>query len=180
MSFADVQVGDYDAVGEPEPADIAVFASTLSVVLTQELDGACTALGVTVEELLLTTLARTFARTSGKGTATVDAAAHGHVRCALTLTCVGPSEIPANEMLEHTRNLLGAASLREMVHGGTAVTPIPETLLSYGVDDPAWGGHLLELHVARVGSVFTLDWHYDTRTSRPTPFRSWPSSSPSL
>jgi hypothetical protein len=77
MNCANLQMTDYDTVGRPEADDVAVVSAPLSDVLTQELDGASVALGVTAEDVLLAALGRAIERTIGEGAVAVDVPGHG-------------------------------------------------------------------------------------------------------
>ncbi len=169
MMRTSLQLVDYPSVGRPCSDDMAVRTAPLSIVLTQELDGASATIGVSVDDLLIAALGRTIARTIGEGAVDVDVPGHGRTLNPISLVCVGPTESHANEMLAHVHRTVTASILQRVVHGLAEAPPMPasDILLTCGVDDPARLGHSLELHAHRSGDVLALDWWYDTRSFEP-------------
>jgi hypothetical protein len=169
MTHANLQVTDYDAVGGPQLDDLSVFSAPMSEVLTQELDGACLALGLTPDEILLAALGRTIHRTIGGGTVGVDVPGYGTKVYPVALTCAGPESVSASELLASVHHTVGALSIHKVVYGVPAdnqMQPESDVLFVYGdkASDLAGAGHLLELRAHRSGDVIVLDWRYDTRS----------------
>jgi hypothetical protein len=166
MKSANLQITDYDVAGKPEDRDIAVFSAELSEVLTQELDGASAALGVSADDILLAALGRAIERTIGEGVAAVDLLGHGRTMHPLKLSCVGPQRMDATEMLAGVHHMTAAVSLRRTVRGvpdDPHAQPLSDILFAYDTceSEPAGLGHLLELYAYRRGGVLVLDWRYD-------------------
>lgn len=169
MEHANLQVTDYDAVGGPQLDDMSVLSAPLSEVLTQELDGACLALGLTPDEVLLAALGRTIHRTIGSGTAGVDVPGYGTKVYPVALTCEGPDTVSASELLASVHHTVGALSIHKVVYGVPSdhqMQPESDILFVYGeaASDLAGAGHLLELRAHRSGDVIVLDWRYDMRS----------------
>jgi hypothetical protein len=169
MEHANLQVTDYDVVGGPQLDDLFVLSAPLSDVLTQELDGACLALGLTADEVLLAALGRTIHRTIGGGTVGVDVPGYGTKVYPVALTCAGPDSVSASEMLASVHHTVGALSIHRVVYGvpdDHQLTPESDILFVYGdaTPDMAATGHLLELRAHRSEGVIVLDWRYDTRS----------------
>jgi hypothetical protein len=168
MNCANLQMTDYDTVGRPEAANVAVLSAPLSDVLTQELDGASVALGVTADEVLLAALGRAIERTIGEGVVAVDVPGHGRTMHPVELTCVGPRRTHATEMLAGVHHAV--FSRRRTVHGvpdDPHSQPLSDILFAYGTAEPAQLGHVLELRAHRSEGVLVLDWWYDTRSFEP-------------
>jgi hypothetical protein len=169
MTYANMQVADYDAVGRPQLDDLSVLSAPLSDVLTQELDGACVALGLTPDEVLLAALSRTIHRTIGGGVVAVDVPGYGTKVYPVALTCEGPDRLPARELLAAVHLTVTALSVRQVVYGvpdDSQARAESDVLFAYG-DTPAnsaAAGHLLELCAYRRDGVLVLDWRYDTRS----------------
>jgi len=164
MKSANFQITDYDVADRPEDGDVAVFSAELSEVLTQELDGASAALGVTADDILLAALGRAIERTIGEGVAAVDVPGHGRTVHPVKLSCVGPQRMDATEMLAGVHHMTAAVSLRRTVHGvpdDPHAQPLSDILFAYGTSEPARLGHLIELCAYRRGEVLVLDWWYD-------------------
>jgi len=166
MKSANLQITDYDVAGSPEDGDIAVLSAELSEVLTQELDGASLALGVSADDILLAALGRAIQRTIGEGVAAVDLLGHGRTMYPVQLSCVGPQRVDATEMLAGVHHMTAAVSLRRTVHGvpdDPHAQPLSDILFAYETceAEPAGLGHLLELYAYRRGGVLVLDWWYD-------------------
>jgi hypothetical protein len=170
MMLANLQVTDYDAAGRPADDDVAVLSTRLSDVLTQELDGASAALGVSADEIMLAAFGRAIARTIGEGIIEVDVPGHGAVVHSVALACVGPNQRHATEMLASVHRAVAAVSLHRAVHGVPAdpqAQPLSGILFAFGDTDPARLGHVLELRAYRAGEVLALDWWYDARCFEP-------------
>ncbi len=168
MNCANLQMTDYDTVSRPEADDVAVLSAPLSDVLTQELDGASVALGVTAEDVLLAALGRAIERTIGEGAVAVDVPGHGRSMHPVQLSCVGPRRAHATELLAGVHH--SAVSRRRIVHGvpdDPHAQPLSDILFAYGDAEPAQLGHVLELRAHRRGGVVVLDWWYDTRSFEP-------------
>ena len=169
MTHANLQVTDYDAVGGPQLDDLSVLSAPLSEVMTQELDGACLALGLTPDEILLAALGRTIHRTIGSGTVGVDVPGYGTKVYPVALTCEGPDTVTASELLAGVHHTVGALSIHRAVYGvppDSEMRPESDLLFVYGdkASDLAGTGHLLELRAHRSGDVIVLDWRYDARS----------------
>src|SRR5688500_16018373 len=108
MMCANMQLTDYDADGRPVRDDLARHSATLSDVLTMELDGACAALGLTAEEVLLAALGRAIDRTVGAGVIAVDLTGIGTSVHPVALSCAGPSAVPATDMLATVHHAVAA------------------------------------------------------------------------
>lgn len=170
MTFATLQVTDYDAEGRPADDDLSVYSASLSDVLTQELDGACAALGVTAEDVLLAALGRTIARTIGDGVVAVDVTGYGCAVQPLLLSCAGPRRVDATAMLADVHHTLASLSMRRAVQGvpeDPQGQTVSEVLFASGAADPARLGHLLEVRAHRRDGVVVLDWWYDARSFEP-------------
>jgi hypothetical protein len=170
MMLANLQVTDYDAAGRPADDDVVVLSTHLSDVLTQELDGASAALGVSADEILLAAFGRAIARTIGEGVIEVDVPGHGTVVHSVALACVGPNQRHATEMVASVHRTVAAVSLHRAVHGVPAdphAQPLSGILFAFGDAHPARLGHVLELRAYRDGEVLTLDWWYDARSFEP-------------
>jgi hypothetical protein len=164
MMSANLQITDYDVADRPEGDDVAVLSAQLSEVLTQELDGASAALGVSPDDLLLAALGRAIERTIGEGVAAVDVPGHGRTMYPVKLSCVGPQRMDATEMLAGVHHMMAAVSLRRTVHGvpdDPHAQPLSDVLFAYGTSEPARLGHPIELCAYRRGGVLVLDWWYD-------------------
>jgi hypothetical protein len=170
MMSANLHVTDYDVAGRPDADDVAVLSAPLSDVLTQELDGASAALGVTADDVLLAALGRAIERTVGEGVVTVDLPGHGSTMHPMRLSCVGPQRSHATDMLAGVHHMVAAVSLRRVVHGvpdDPHAQPLSDIQFAYGTSEPARLGHALELHAHRRDEVLVLDWWYDTRCYLP-------------
>lgn len=168
MEHANLQLTDYDAVGGPQFDDLSVLSAPLSEVLTQELDGACLALGLTPDDVLLAALGRTIHRTIG-GIVGVDVPGYGTKVYPVALTCAGPDSVSASKLLASVHRTLGALSIHQVVYGvpnDHRMQAESDILFVYGdaASDLAGAGHLLELRAHRSGDVIVLDWRYDTRS----------------
>ena len=169
MIRANLQLTDYDAAGRPRTDDMACHSATLSAVLTDELDGAATALGLTSEEILLAALGRAVQRTIGEGFVAVDVARFDDSSYPVALACVGPDRMPATDMLTSVHRSLVALIAHPMerpVADDPGTDPMSDVLFSFGMpmSRPAGYGHLLELHAHFDGSAMRLDWWYDPRS----------------
>ena len=135
MTHANLQVTDYDAVGGPQLDDLSVLSAPLSEVLTQELDGACLALGLTPDEILLAALGRTIHRTIGGGIVGVDVPGYGTKVYPVALTCAGPDSVSASELLASVHHTVGALSIHRAVYGvpdDHQMQPESDILFAYG------------------------------------------------
>jgi hypothetical protein len=148
---------------------MACFTSTLSTVLTAELDGASSVLGLTSEEILLAALGRAVQRTIGEGFVAVDVARFDDSSYPVALACVGPDRIPATDMLSSVHDSLVALPAQPMVRpvaGDPGTEPISDVLFSFGMPmpRPAGYGHYLEVHAHFDGAAMQLEWWYDPRS----------------
>jgi hypothetical protein len=139
------------------PTQLEKFSTSPSSELTDELDSAAEWLGVQVEEILLAALGRTFGRTRGEGTVTVDVTGgHRWLSHPVTLICAADHPMGPTEMLQGAHSALAVAPGRA---SGQA-----ELLLNVAtaglVDEPA--GRALELRVQRADGLVQVDWWYDT------------------
>ena len=169
MTHANMQVADYNAVGRPQLDDLSVLSAPLSDVLTQELDGACVALGLTPDEILLAALGRTIHRCIGSGVVAVDLPGYGTKVYPVALTCDEPDHVPAREMLASVHHTIAALSVHQVVYGvpdDSQTQAESDVLFAYGeaAANSAAAGHLLELRAYRSEGVLVLDWRYDTRS----------------
>jgi hypothetical protein len=167
MTHATLQVTDYDAAGRPEGDDLAVFSAPLTDVLTQELDGASAALGVSPSDVLLAALGGAIARTVGEGVVAVDVPGSGRAVSPVSLSCVDPLTVSATEVLAVVHRTVAAISRHMHVVPDPDEQPPSDVLFAYGAAGPARLGHLLELHAYRRGEVLVLDWWFDTRSFEP-------------
>lgn len=172
MIRANLQLTDYDAAGRPLIDEMACFATTLSTVLTDELDGAAAALGLTSEEILLAALGRAVQRTIGEGFVSVDVARFDDSSYPVALACAGPDRIPATDMLATVHDALVALPVQPMVRpvaDDPATHPISDVLFSFGMPmpRPAGYGHFLEVHAHFDGTAMRLEWWYDPRSFEP-------------
>jgi hypothetical protein len=169
MTRANLQLTDYDAVGRPDSADLEKLAAPLSVLLTQELDGAADVLGLTSDEILVATLGRAIERTIGRGSVNLDVPGYGTTVHSMALACAAPTDIGADEMLAGVHNALEALAVRHVVRGvpdDSRAQPVSDVLFANGATaaTAAHLGHFLELRSYRVGDVAALDWWFDTRS----------------
>lgn len=169
MTRANLQLADYDADGRPRGEDMTCHTAMLSTVLTDELDGAATALGVSSEEILLAALGRSVQRTVGDGFVAVDIARFDDSSYPVALACAGPDQVPATEMLDTVHRAMTTLRARPMVRpvaGDAGTDPISDILFSFGMpmSRPAGYGHLLELHAHFDGTAMRLEWWYDPRS----------------
>jgi hypothetical protein len=171
MICANVQVTDYEAAGRPGGGDMGRHSAGLSTVLTQELEGAASAIGLTCEEILLAALGRTFQRTIGEGFVPVDVARQLNASYPMTLACVGPEQMPATDMLVAVHDALAALSTQRIrpVTNDSGKDLAADVLFAYDVSmaRPAHFGHYLEVHAYGSGTELMLDWWYDTRSFEP-------------
>jgi hypothetical protein len=164
MKSGNLQITDYDVDGRRDGSDAVVFSSELPEVLTQELDGASAALGVSADDILLAALGRAIQRTIGEGAVAVDLPGHGHAMYPVKVACVGPQQTDATEMLAGVHHAVAAVSLRRSVHGvpdDPHAQPLSDIMFAYDSSEPARLGHALELCAYRRGEVLALDWWYD-------------------
>ena len=70
MVRANLHLTDYEAPGRPGADDLGRHCTAFSTVLTQELEGAAEATGLTSEEILLAAFGRAIRRTIGMGSLT--------------------------------------------------------------------------------------------------------------
>lgn len=169
MMRANLQLTDYDADGRPHADDMACHTAALSTVLTAELEGAATALGLTSEEILLAALGRAVQRTIGEGFVAVDVARFDDSSYPVALACVGPDRMPATDMLSSVHESLVALPAQQMVRpvaGDPGTHPMADVLYSFGMPmpRPAGYGHLLEVHAHVDGTAMRLEWWYDPRS----------------
>lgn len=171
MTRANLQVPDYDVVGRPNYADLERVSAPLSVLLTQELDGAAAAVALTSDEIIVAALGRAIERTIGRGTVAVDVPGYGTDVHSMVLECVGPEQLDADEMLADVHRALEALAVCHVVHG----VPDDSHSQAQAVSDVMFAngptaatrphlGHLLELRAYRDGDVIALDWWFDTRS----------------
>lgn len=155
-----VQVADHDGAGAPGSAEIVQLSAPLSVVLSDEFEGALASLKVTAEVLLLAALGRAVERTLGAGVVSVDIADGAHAGTVVTLRCASARDIDATAtLLEAGRALIlssahGAESLPEAVVSLSAAGTSPVDLTAV---------RALRLSACRRGGVLQLDWWYDSR-----------------
>jgi hypothetical protein len=173
MTRANLQLTDYDAEGPLHVDDgLEKVAAPLTVLLTQELDGAAEALGLASNEILIAALGRAIQRTIGDGIVTLDVPGYGTSVHSMTLRCAAPAQIPAQEMLGGVHDALEALKVRRIVHevpDDPRDQPVSELLFADGETAAALPqlGHALELRTYRVGDVIALDWWFDARSFEP-------------
>lgn len=125
--------------------------------LSAELDSAAEWLGVSVEEILLAALGRTFGRTRGDGSVAVHVLGTQQTSRPVSLLCAAALPMGPSEMLQGAHNSLTGAS--------GPVDAVPEIVLDVsGVAAAGPASCPLELRVTRVGegAALRLDWWYDT------------------
>jgi hypothetical protein len=172
MLRANLRLTDYDATGRPGADDLDRHTTSLSFVLTKELEGAATATGLTSEEILLAAFGRAIQRTIGAGFISVDIARHKTASYPMALACVGPDRLSATDMLGSVHHSMAALSAQRIVRAVSEDAddhPRSDVLFAYGVPvpQPARSGHFLELHAHVTGPELTLDWWYDARSFEP-------------
>ncbi|GFM18191.1 MULTISPECIES: hypothetical protein [Mycobacteriaceae] len=123
--------------------------------LSAELDSSAEWLGVTVEEILLAALGRTFGRTRGDGAVVVDVAAGQPGLCRrVSLLCAAGAPMGPTEMLQGAHNSLIAASSHPDARA--------EILLDVtGAGATGQSPRALELRVARQSDDLHIQWCYD-------------------
>jgi hypothetical protein len=172
MTSANLLLTDYDAVGTLRVEDLVKFAAPLSVLLTQELDGAAEVLGLMSDEILIAALGRAIERTIGEGLVALDVPSYGTGVHSMTLRCAAPAQTPADEMLAGVHDGLQALKVGGIVQGvpdDPRSQPVSELLFvegDTGADRPHLG-HALELRAYRAGDVIALDWWFDPRSFEP-------------
>ena len=170
MMRANVQVTDYDVADAPQRDDIAVLTAPLSVVLTQELDGASAALGLSADVVLVAALGRAIARTIGEGVVAVDGSGLHRSAHSMAIPCVGPDQLSATDMLAQVHHAVAMSCLDRImqdVSQDAPVHPSSEISFTYGGADPAPLRHGLTLSAYRQGEVLALEWSYDARRFEP-------------
>lgn len=123
--------------------------------LSAELDSSAEWLGVTVEEILLAALGRTFGRTRGDGAVVVDVVGgHPGVCRRVSLLCAAGAPMGPTEMLQGAHNSLTAASGQVDAHS--------EILLDVTGDSATIASpRALGLRVARLADGLHIEWCYD-------------------
>ena len=124
--------------------------------LAAELDSAAEWLGVSIEEILLAALGRTFGRTRGDGSVGVNVVDSKQTSRRVSLLCAAALPMGPTEMLQGAHNSLAAAARPDVA---------PEIVLDVsGAAAPGAGGCPLELRVSqdREHGALRLDWWYDT------------------
>jgi hypothetical protein len=172
MTRANLQLTDYDAEGPLQVDDLEKVAAPLTALLTQELDGASEALGLTTDEILIAALGRAIERTIGSGTVTLDVPGYGTKMHAMTLRCEAPDQTPADEMLGAVHDALEALRVRRIVHGvpdDPRGQPVSDLFFAGGdtAADRPHLGHPLQLRTYRVDDVIALDWWFDVCSFEP-------------
>ena len=125
--------------------------------LTAELDSAAEWLGVSIEEILLAALGRTFGRTRGDGSVGVNVVDSQQTSRPVSLLCAAALPMGPTEMLQGAHNSLAATSGRPAV--------APEIVLDVsGAAAPGPAACPLELRVSRdvEHAALRLEWWYDT------------------
>lgn len=135
--------------------------------LAAELDSSAEWLGVTVEEILLAALGRTFGRTRGDGAVVVDVVVDVYAdadvdvvggrpaaRRQVLLLCAAGAPMGPTEMLQGAHNSLSAASDHPEA---------PSEILLDVTGAPATvpGPRALEVRVSRVAGDLDIQWCYD-------------------
>jgi hypothetical protein len=162
-----MSIADYDAVGAPAVSDMSRVSAPLSLILTQELDGARQALGLDIEVLLIAALGRAIERVVGTGMSMVDVSmSHRPAGLRqLALDCVPATEVDATHMLAAVNRTYGEA------RRGAPSWESADVLLSCVAvavrDVHPEMGHAVELHTYRQDGVLQLDWWYDNRRFEP-------------
>lgn len=172
MKTANLQLTDFDVTGRPEATDMATLSAPLSEVLTDELDGAAAALGVSCDEILVAALGRAIQRTIGAGVVAVDVPGYGTSVLALSVPCVAPEQSSATDLLAGVYQSLAVLTLNRMVHGvldDPRAQSLSDVLFAFGdaVAARVHLGHVLELRAFRGGDTLQLEWSYDTRSFDP-------------
>ena len=152
---ATLTLTDYDADGVPAADDLQRVSVELPAVLSAELDGAATHLGVLNGTILIAALGRAVARAIGCGVVAVDV--DGHI---IALDCVTPTGLDATELLAHVCSALAGSTARrpgrplaELAFRCAGPVSSTEPLL----------GHALELRAYRSDGLVQLDLWFDTR-----------------
>ncbi len=164
---------DYDAVGAaPQTMTSSCCPRTCRTSLTQELDGASAALGVTADEILLAAFGRAIARTIGEGVVAVDVPGHGTHRApgGPGLRGSAPERMPPRCWRACT-----ARSRRCHCTGScTACLTIrtrnrcPTSCSRTATAEPgAARARSRTARTPRDGEVMALDWWYDARSFEP-------------
>ncbi|MCV7422838.1 hypothetical protein H7K45_20005 [Mycobacterium yunnanensis] len=168
MTRARLQLTDYVAEGRPRFDELERLSTPLSAVLTQELDGAATALDLSTDEILLAALGRAVERTIGSGVVGVDVACRLATSRPIRLACAAPVQLDVDELLADVHDQFYALADHRVVRGlsdATRTEPTADILFTTG--DPAERphlGHLLELRAVRRGDAVVLDWWFDARS----------------
>jgi len=166
-----LQFFDYHVARRPRPDDLAIVSAPLTSMLTAELDGARSYLGVPAEEILLAALSRTIARTLGDADLAVDVNANGGF--TVVLPCRNPRSAGATEVLQGVHRAVlaaprGAPPSSDVFFTYTGAAP---ELVSHDVVPPVEAlpslGHALEVRVSRTTDSIQMDWWYDTRRLDP-------------
>jgi hypothetical protein len=173
MVRANLHLTDYEAAGRPVPDDLNRHCSVLSTVLTDELEGAAAAMGMTSEAIVLAALGRAFQRTIGEGYVAVDVARQD-ASYPVELACVRPEQMPAAELVANVHHSLAMLSaqrkarpIRQVQDPGTPRTS--DVFFAYGTPTArsARSGHVLEIHAHVADAVLQLEWWYDIRSFEP-------------
>ena len=167
-----LRVFDHHVAQRPRPDDLAIISAPLTSMLTAELDGARSYLGVPAEEILLAALSRTIARTLGEADLAVDVNANG--RFTVVLACRTPRSAGATEVLQGVHRAVAAASRGAQPSSSDVFftyTGAGPGLVFHDVVPPREAlpslGHALEVRVSRTTDSVQMDWSYDTRRLDP-------------
>ena len=148
-------VGDHDVVCIPVESDLRQLSVPLPAVLSAELDGAATHLGILNGKILLAALGRAVARAIGRGVVAIDVDTH-----IIALDCVMPSELDATQLLAHVCSALAGSTVRRP--GQTLAELAFRCAGPVSADEPL-EGHALELRAFRSNGLVQLDLWFDAR-----------------
>ncbi|MBX7451229.1 hypothetical protein GR927_24860 [Mycolicibacterium sp. 3033] len=143
------------AAADGEARQFENVVSPPSSELSAELDSSAEWLGVTVEEILLAALGRTFGRTRGDGAVVVDVVGGQPGLCRrVSLLCAAGAPMGPTEMLQGAHNSLIAASSHPAARA--------EILLDVtGAGATGQSPRALELRVVRQSDDLHIQWCYD-------------------
>lgn len=155
-----IQVADHDADGAPGHDELAQVSAPLSVVLSDEFDGAVANLQVTADVLLLAALGRAVERTLGAGFLAVEIADGVYAGGLVVLRCVSARDTDATTTVLEATQALSPNSVP-----AAEALPAAAVLLSPAGTAPVelTAVRALQLSSHRRNGVMHLDWWYDSR-----------------
>jgi hypothetical protein len=166
FATATTHVVDYPTADPSRSAAMARVSTPDTTELTAELDGATSWLAVAPDEILLSALARTIARTLGDGVIPIDIATERRsLLDAVPLVCATAQQASATEVLAGVHFALASAT--ESSSSGPSdvyfnyIGAVPEETLPVQETPPGLG-HALEVRIYRSATLVHIDWWYDT------------------